>query len=145
MIETEGLTGADTLLRVLSHMGVDRIFASPGSEWSPVWEAFAKAKARSEGVPLYISSRHEEIAVGMASGEGALGHGWVREDEVRATLSAIEDELALALRPPRKLAGSRLLRLRLLLLLAVESSDLPLKEALRSLRAALRGPLPPLA
>ena len=52
MIETEGLTGADTLLRVLSHMGVDRIFASPGSEWSPVWEAFAKAKAQSEGVPL---------------------------------------------------------------------------------------------
>jgi thiamine pyrophosphate-dependent acetolactate synthase large subunit-like protein len=51
MIETEGLTGADTLLRVLAHMGVDRIFASPGSEWSPVWEAFAKAKAQSEGVP----------------------------------------------------------------------------------------------
>src|SRR6266480_1795118 len=68
MIETEGLSGADTLLRVLAHMGVDRIFASPGSEWSPVWEAFAKAKAQSEGVPLYITSRHEEIAVGMASG-----------------------------------------------------------------------------
>ena len=68
MIETEGLTGAETLLRVLSHMGVDRIFSSPGSEWSPVWEAFAKAKAQSEGVPLYISSRHEEVAVGMASG-----------------------------------------------------------------------------
>src|SRR2546425_6030679 len=68
MIETEGLTGADTLLRVLAHMGVDRIFSSPGSEWSPVWEAFAKAKAQSEGVPLYISSRHEEVAVGMASG-----------------------------------------------------------------------------
>jgi hypothetical protein len=80
----------------------------------------------------------------MASGAGALGHGWVREDEVRATLRAIEGELALALRPPpRKLAGSRLLRLRLLLL-AVESSDLPLEDALRSLRAALRGPPPPL-
>ena len=63
MIETEGLTGADTLLRVLSHMGVDRIFASPGSEWAPVWEAFAKAKAQSEGVPLYISSRHEEAVI----------------------------------------------------------------------------------
>jgi hypothetical protein len=83
-------------------------------------------------------------AVGMASGEGAPGHGWVREDEVRATLSAIEGELALAMRPPRRLAASRLLRLRLLLL-AVESSALPLEDALRSLRAALRGPLPPLA
>jgi hypothetical protein len=81
-------------------------------------------------------------AVGMASGEGAPGHGWVREDEVRATLSAIEGELALAMRPPRRLAASRLLRL---LLLAVESSALPLEDALRSLRAALRGPLPPLA
>jgi len=77
----------------------------------------------------------------MANGEGAPGRGWVREDEVRATLSAIEEELALALRAPRKLTGSRLLRL---LLLAVESSDLCLEEALRSLRAALRGPPPPL-
>ncbi len=68
MIETKGLTGAEALLRVLAGMGVDRIFASPGSEWSPVWEAIAKAKAESEGVPLYLSSRHEEIAVGMASG-----------------------------------------------------------------------------
>jgi hypothetical protein len=84
------------------------------------------------------------MAVGMASGEAALGHGWVREDEVRATLNAIERELALAMRPPRELASSRLLRLRLLLL-AVESSDLPLGDGLRSLRAALRGPPPPLA
>jgi len=63
MIQTEGITGADTLLRVLAQMGIDRIFSSPGSEWAPVWEAFAKAKAQSEGVPLYITSRHEEVAV----------------------------------------------------------------------------------
>jgi hypothetical protein len=61
---------------------------------------------------------------------------------VRAALHAIERELALAMRPPRKRAGSRLLRLRLLL--AVECSDLPLEDGLRRLRAALRGP-PPLA
>ena len=88
MIETEGLTGADTLLRVLSHMGVDRIFSSPGSEWSPVWEAFAKAKAQSEGVPQYISSRHEEVAVGMASGyaksTGKLARGHDPHDRRRA-------------------------------------------------------------
>jgi hypothetical protein len=81
------------------------------------------------------------MAVGMASGKVALGHGWVREDEVRAALNAIERELALAMRPPRELAGSRLLRL----LLAVECSDLPLEDGLRRLRAALRGPPPPLA
>ncbi len=64
--------------------------------------------------------------MGMASGEAALDDRWVREDEVRATLTAIE----------RELAGSRLLRLRLLLL-TVESSDLPLGDGLRSMRAAL--------
>jgi hypothetical protein len=78
----------------------------------------------------------------MASSERSPDRGWIREDEVRATLSAIEGELAV--RAPRKLAGSRLLRLRLVLL-AVESSDLCLEEALRGLRAALREPPPPLA
>lgn len=66
MIETKGLTGADTLLRVLGGMGVERIFASPGSEWSPVWEALAEPQG--ERIPLYVSTRHEEIAVGMARG-----------------------------------------------------------------------------
>jgi hypothetical protein len=84
------------------------------------------------------------MAVGMASGKVTLDHGWVREDEVRATLNAIERELALAMRPSQELAGSRLLLLRLLLL-AVECSDLPLEDGLRRLRAALRGPPPPLA
>jgi acetolactate synthase-1/2/3 large subunit len=66
MIETKGLTGAQTLLRVLGGMGVERIFASPGSEWSPVWEALAEPAV--ERIPLYMSTRHEEVAVGMASG-----------------------------------------------------------------------------
>src|SRR3970282_2426674 len=66
MIETKGLTGAETLIRVLGGMGVERIFASPGSEWTPVWEALAEPK--SERIPLYMSTRHEEVAVGMASG-----------------------------------------------------------------------------
>jgi acetolactate synthase-1/2/3 large subunit len=67
-METKGLNGADVLLRVLASMGVDRIFASPGSEWSPVWEAIAKGSGQSEGLPVYLSTRHEELAVGMASG-----------------------------------------------------------------------------
>src|ERR687896_2552744 len=94
MIETEGLTGADTLLRVLAHMGVDRIFASPGSEWSPVWEAFAKAKAQSEGVPLYISSRHEEIAVGMASGY-AKSTGKLPAVMIHTTVGSLHASMAL--------------------------------------------------
>ena len=47
-------------------MGVEKIFASPGSEWSPVWEALAEPGV--EGMPQYYSTRHEEVAVGMASG-----------------------------------------------------------------------------
>jgi acetolactate synthase-1/2/3 large subunit len=94
MIETEGLTGADTLLRVLSHMGVDRIFASPGSEWAPVWEAFAKARAQSEGVPLYITSRHEEVAVGMASGY-AKSTGKLPAVMIHTTVGALHATMAL--------------------------------------------------
>jgi len=66
MIETKGLNGAQAFLRVLSEMGVERIFASPGSEWSPVWEALADPTANN--IPLYVSTRHEETAIGMASG-----------------------------------------------------------------------------
>ncbi len=94
MIETEGLTGAETLLRVLSHMGVDHIFSSPGSEWSPVWEAFAKAKAQSEGVPQYISSRHEEVAVGMASGY-AKSTGKLPAVMIHTTVGALHATMAL--------------------------------------------------
>jgi acetolactate synthase I/II/III large subunit len=66
-MDTKGLTGAEALLRVLAGMGVERIFASPGSEWAPVWEYLAKPYAEGE-IPVYLSSRHEEVAVAMASG-----------------------------------------------------------------------------
>src|SRR2546427_12217784 len=62
----KGLSGAETLLRVLRAMGVERIFASPGSDWAPLWEVLAKL--HWPDVPEYLSSRHEETAVGMATG-----------------------------------------------------------------------------
>jgi acetolactate synthase-1/2/3 large subunit len=62
-----GITGAEAVLRVLRSMGVERIFASPGSDWAPLWEAYAKPYQPGE-VPEYISSRHEETALGMATG-----------------------------------------------------------------------------
>src|SRR5437867_2815848 len=67
-MDTKGLSGAETLLRVLAAMGVERIFASPGSEWAPIWEHLAKPYGSPHEIPRYLSSRHEEIAVGMASG-----------------------------------------------------------------------------
>ncbi|HEU4353143.1 MAG TPA: thiamine pyrophosphate-dependent enzyme [Burkholderiales bacterium] len=60
------MTGAESLLRALRAMGVERIYASPGSDWAPVWEALAGAKPGE--VPEYVSVRHEETAVAMANG-----------------------------------------------------------------------------
>ena len=60
------MTGAQSLLRALRAMGVERIYASPGSDWAPVWEALAGAKPGE--LPQYISVRHEETAVAMANG-----------------------------------------------------------------------------
>jgi thiamine pyrophosphate-dependent acetolactate synthase large subunit-like protein len=61
------MSGAEALLRVLRAMGVERIFASPGSDWAPLWEALARPHGPDE-FPEYVSSRHEETAVAMAIG-----------------------------------------------------------------------------
>ncbi|HSD53108.1 MAG TPA: thiamine pyrophosphate-dependent enzyme [Burkholderiales bacterium] len=61
------MTGAQALLGALRAMGVECIFASPGSDWAPVWEALAAPHADRE-FPQYVSSRHEETAVAMAMG-----------------------------------------------------------------------------
>ena len=66
-MKREGMTGAEALLRALRAMGVERIFASPGSDWAPLWEALARPHDDGD-FPEYISSRHEETAVGMATG-----------------------------------------------------------------------------
>src|SRR5512134_306849 len=65
-VKIRRMTGAESLLRALRAMGVERIYASPGSDWAPVWEALAGAKPGE--VPEYISVRHEETAVAMANG-----------------------------------------------------------------------------
>ncbi|MGH8668413.1 MAG: thiamine pyrophosphate-binding protein, partial [Burkholderiales bacterium] len=61
------MLAAEALLRTLRGMGVERIFASPGSDWAPLWEALARPHAPGE-FPEYLSVRHEETAVAMASG-----------------------------------------------------------------------------
>jgi len=67
-LKTRGLTGAQALLLLLERMGVEAIFASPGSEWASVWEELARLKEEGGKSPQYFSSRHEETAVSMASG-----------------------------------------------------------------------------
>lgn len=60
--------GAEALLSALKAMGVERIYASPGSDWGPLWEALASPTAERD-YPRYISSRHEETALAMAMGD----------------------------------------------------------------------------
>jgi thiamine pyrophosphate-dependent acetolactate synthase large subunit-like protein len=66
-VKTKGMNGAEALLCALQGMGVQRIYASPGSDWAPLWEALAAPEAGGE-FPRYISVRHEETAVAMAMG-----------------------------------------------------------------------------
>lgn len=92
MMETKGLTGAQAMLRVLAEMGVERIFASPGSEWSPVWEALAEPGAND--LPVYMSTRHEETAIGMASGY-AKATGKLPAVMIHTTVGALHATMAM--------------------------------------------------
>src|SRR5262245_30742295 len=92
MIQTKRFTAAQAMLRVLGKMGVERIFASPGSEWSPLWEALAEPGV--EGMPIYMSTRHEEIAVGMASGY-AKSTGKLPAVVIHTTVGALHATMAM--------------------------------------------------
>ncbi|MBO37691.1 MAG: hypothetical protein CMM75_00740 [Rhodospirillaceae bacterium] len=92
MIETKGLNGAQAFLKVLGAMGVERIFASPGSEWAPVWEALAEPNANN--IPLYMSTRHEETAIGMASGY-AKATGKLPAVMIHTTVGALHGAMAM--------------------------------------------------
>ena len=57
-------------------MMIERIFASPGSEWSPVWEHLAKPYAEQVGVPRIedakeAARREIEDALGKVEAESA--------------------------------------------------------------------------
>ena len=92
MIETKGLNGAQAFLKVLKAMGVEKIFASPGSEWAPVWEALADPGAND--IPLYMSTRHEETAIGMASGY-AKSTGKLPAVMIHTTVGALHGAMAM--------------------------------------------------
>ena len=60
--------GGKALVEIFSRTGVDYVFSSPGTEWPPVWEAFAELQQRGVDRPRYINCRHEALAVAIASG-----------------------------------------------------------------------------
>jgi acetolactate synthase I/II/III large subunit len=60
--------GGEAILEAFRGLGLDYIISSPGSEWSPVWEALARQKVNQQPGPRYIDCWHETLAVDMAMG-----------------------------------------------------------------------------
>jgi thiamine pyrophosphate-dependent acetolactate synthase large subunit-like protein len=65
---TNALDGGEAILEAFRRLGMDYILSSPGSEWSPVWEALARQKLDGAAGPRFVESWHEGVAVNMAAG-----------------------------------------------------------------------------
>ena len=62
------LDGGEALLEAFRSLGVEFVISSPGSEWAPVWEAFARQMTSAAPGPRYIDVWHETLAVDVAIG-----------------------------------------------------------------------------
>jgi acetolactate synthase-1/2/3 large subunit len=62
------LDGGEAILEAFRKLKIDYIMSSPGSEWSPVWEALARQKLDNKTGPTFVESWHETLAVNMATG-----------------------------------------------------------------------------
>jgi acetolactate synthase I/II/III large subunit len=58
---------AEGYVEILHRYGVDYVFASPGTEFVPVWEYLAKYNEAGKG-PFYMNTRHEGLSVSLAKG-----------------------------------------------------------------------------
>ena len=72
MTGTEAPDGGEALIRAAEDLGAEYIFCSSGSEWAPVWEAFARRREAGTPGPRYLDLAHETTAVGMATGYAAV-------------------------------------------------------------------------
>ncbi|NND48624.1 MAG: thiamine pyrophosphate-binding protein [Rhizobiales bacterium] len=62
------MDGGEAILQALRNLDVDYVMSSPGSEWSAVWEAFARQKIDGRDGPAYMGCWHETLAVNLAVG-----------------------------------------------------------------------------
>jgi acetolactate synthase I/II/III large subunit len=62
------MDGGEAILEAFRKLKIDYIMSSPGSEWSPVWEALVRQKLGNRQGPTYIDTWHETLAVNMATG-----------------------------------------------------------------------------
>lgn len=64
--------GGEAIVEAFRNMGIDYIMSSPGSEWSPVWEAMSRQTVEKNAGPKFIDCWHETVAVDMALGYTAV-------------------------------------------------------------------------
>jgi acetolactate synthase I/II/III large subunit len=62
------MDGGEAILEAFRKLKIDYIMSSPGSEWSPIWEALVRQKIGNREGPTYIDAWHETLAVNMATG-----------------------------------------------------------------------------
>ena len=62
------IDGGEAILEAFRNLDIDYVISSPGSEWSPVWEALARQQINETKGPTYINCWHETLAVNMAVG-----------------------------------------------------------------------------
>jgi acetolactate synthase-1/2/3 large subunit len=60
--------GGEAILEAFRNLHIEYVISSPGSEWPPVWEAFARQKVSGTAGPTYLDCGHETLAVGIAAG-----------------------------------------------------------------------------
>lgn len=61
-------TVADAYLQLLASLGVDYLFANAGTDFPPIVEALARARATGARVPNAVVIPHEQTAISMAHG-----------------------------------------------------------------------------
>ncbi|MGE0628821.1 MAG: thiamine pyrophosphate-binding protein [Hyphomicrobiaceae bacterium] len=64
--------GGEAIMEAFRNLRVDYIMSSPGSEWSPVWEAMARQTVEKNHGPQFLDCWHENVAVDMAMGYTAM-------------------------------------------------------------------------
>lgn len=62
------ISGGELLLNIFEACGVEYVFCSPGTEWTPVWEALLNRRDKGDNSLKYINCRHEILAVTAAEG-----------------------------------------------------------------------------
>jgi acetolactate synthase-1/2/3 large subunit len=60
------ISGGELLIDLFEACGIEYIFCSPGTEWTPVWEGLLKRQGKTD--IKYLNCRHEVLAISAAQG-----------------------------------------------------------------------------